>query len=117
MSTTPTQPTRGEERSPKSRHKAYLLALIALDGTPYPKVCGVGIFSERNPTRALARQLYAEVLTVEGESFQACVDQIVHTVFSVDAYRWLRVWLDNSREAHMARGYMSGQTYPTRASE
>jgi len=89
-------------------HKAYLLIRLKLDNSPMPKVAGVSIYSDRNPSCRLTSEAYAEILSVEGESYQHCVDKITEIVNTVEYFKWMRVWLDGSREAHTVRGYLTG---------
>lgn len=85
---------------------AYLMIQMATgtgDIGPYniPRIISVAIYSSRTLS-ATGNSVYAEVMSVQGISYQDAREKLVKVINTYPQYAIFRPWVDSSYEAHQA---------------
>ena len=87
-------------------HRAYLNIAVRIrkDETPFPPLVNVQIHS--SPPGSLTPtvgELWANVMSIEGDSYAQASERILEIVEKLDAFSWMRPWLREGYEAHQAK--------------
>lgn len=91
------------------RHKAYLVLKLKQDGTGLPKPHSLSIFSSHPMGLTTGKgEVYAEIMHIEADSYHEAAQQLREFVLTAPGWEWAKVWVDDSKEAHMARGELLG---------
>lgn len=74
-----------------NNYKAYLVAKLKIDGSPYPQVVSVNIFSEPHYTLTTIREdeLYVGIFDCEGNFFADARQRVMKTLFTYKKFSWL----------------------------
>jgi hypothetical protein len=85
-------------------HKAYLVVSLKPNGTPFPNVCNVDIYSSpANGLTSAGGIVYADVLFAEGVSYGDAHVNLLALIEKHSLFAWVRPWVDQSENAHRAK--------------
>jgi len=87
--------------------KAYLVIIMQHNGTPFPNVRNVGIYSSNalGLTSAGPDFFYVDAFQSSGVSYHEAHKNLVAYIMHHPMFSWARPWVDTSEEAHAAKYY------------